>query len=51
MMDIKLKLIDKIFLYYHIFLILSISITPIYKKVGHFNYLFFSKKLFALKNK
>ena len=26
-------------------------ITPIYKKMGHFNYLFFSKKLFALKNK
>ncbi len=27
------------------------SITPIYKKMGHFNYLFFSKKLFALRNK
>ena len=26
-------------------------ITPIYKKMGHFNYLFFSKKLFALRNK
>ena len=26
-------------------------ITPIYKKMGQFNYLFFSKKLFALKNK
>jgi hypothetical protein len=28
-----------------------IHITPIYKKMGHFSYLFFSKKLFALKNK
>ena len=26
-------------------------ITPIYKKMGHCNHLFFSKKLFALKNK